>query len=342
MRISGSKVSMQAESSQYVRHQVEETQELSFRAAPAAAERPSASSELVRISDEARAASAKGTAVASTSDKQLSRQSMRLQMLIAIVEQITGHKIKLFDASELTREPPTSGAAAAESHDTETAPPSTPEWSLHVERREVHEEGEQVRFAASGKVQVADGREIAFSLELDMRRYERHATTVSIDAGSPRRQDPLVLNLQGGIAQLGSERLTFDLDSDGRTESIAKLVSGSVFLAFDRNENGKIDDGTELFGPQSGDGFGELAQLDDDGNGWIDEADSAFKKLGVWNGGALQSLSAAGVGAIALQNATTPFSLKDGGDDRGQIRATGIFLGEDGVPRTIQHVDLTV
>ena len=49
------------------------------------------------------------------------------------------------------------------------------------------------------------------------------------------------------------------------------LGSGSGFLALDKNGNGKIDDGSELFGTKSGDGFADLAEYDSDGNGWIDE-----------------------------------------------------------------------
>jgi hypothetical protein len=42
---------------------------------------------------------------------------------------------------------------------------------------------------------------------------------------------------------------------------------------------GRIDSGSELFGPATGSGFGELAALDGDGNGWIDENDDAFARL---------------------------------------------------------------
>jgi hypothetical protein len=35
--------------------------------------------------------------------------------------------------------------------------------------------------------------------------------------------------------------------------------------------------GAELFGARSGDGFAELAALDGDGNGWIDEGDAAWQ-----------------------------------------------------------------
>ena len=51
------------------------------------------------------------------------------------------------------------------------------------------------------------------------------------------------------------------------------LGKGSGFLALDKDGNGKIDDGNELFGTKSSDGFGDLREYDSDGSGWIDEND---------------------------------------------------------------------
>lgn len=56
-------------------------------------------------------------------------------------------------------------------------------------------------------------------------------------------------------------------------------MRGSGFLALDRNQNGVVDDGSELFGTQSGDGFAHLALYDQDSNGWIDANDPVFDKL---------------------------------------------------------------
>ena len=50
----------------------------------------------------------------------------------------------------------------------------------------------------------------------------------------------------------------------------------------DRNGDGKINDGSELFGTKSGDGFKDLASYDADGNGWIDENDAIFSQLKIW------------------------------------------------------------
>jgi hypothetical protein len=126
------------------------------------------------------------------------------------------------------------------------------------------------------------------------------------------------------------------------------LAGGSGYLAIDRNDNGSIDSGSELFGPATGSGFGELAALDGDGNGWIDENDAAFAALRVWTpdtdgDGTLETLARRKVGAIALGNVASPFELRGTGNSNlGAIAASGLFLAEDGPIGSIQEIDLTV
>ena len=139
------------------------------------------------------------------------------------------------------------------------------------------------------------------------------------------------------------------MDADGTEEEIASLSAGSGFLALDKNDDGIINNGKELFGPQSGDGFADLAAYDEDSNGWIDESDSVFKDLKIWtkdeNGGnRLIAIGKAGVGAIYLGHTATEFSLNKEitNETQGIVRSTGIFLKESGETGTIQHVDLIV
>ena len=75
------------------------------------------------------------------------------------------------------------------------------------------------------------------------------------------------------------------------------LGEGSGFLVLDAVAGGSNP--AQLFGPTDGDGFADLAAYDSDANGWIDEADPVFSRLGVWTpdaegGGAVPSLAAAG------------------------------------------------
>lgn len=211
-------------------------------------------------------------------------------------------------------------------------------WQSTISER--IEESESTRVCASGKVNTCDGRELAFDLSLDMsRHYEK--TSVLSESGSVRLRDPLVLNFSGQACELSEKRFSFDIDCDGKVECLPELGGGSCFLVFDRNGNGRADDGSELFGASSGDGFADLAAYDLDGNGWIDEGDAAFDKLALWSGERFESLATAGVGALYSGAVEAPFSLKSPDNALlGQIRAAGVYLMESGRAGIMQQVDL--
>jgi len=280
----------------------------------------------------------------------------KLRLIRSLVAMLTGREIKSLSASALKLEasapavqtPATSSTPATPT--TQTPTTSAPTASaFEYSRRESYSESEQTNFSASGVVHTADGKQIDFSVSLSMSRSYYEESSFSITVGDTRQmQDPLVLNFDGAAAQLTDQRFTFDLDSDGDNESINFVAGGSGFLALDRNGDGKINNGSELFGAKSGNGFAELAALDDDHNGWIDENDAAYAQLQVWtkdsNGNdQLSTLKQANVGAIGLANAATSFDIKDANNEQlGRIRASGIFLQEDGSVGTIQQVDLTI
>jgi len=206
---------------------------------------------------------------------------------------------------------------------------------------------ESLLFSAQGTVQTGDGREIAFDLGLSMERRTVALETASMEV-STLFIDPLMLQFDLDSPLLGDSTFLFDLDSDGVGEDLACPGSGCGFLAFDRNSDGRINNGLELFGPESGSGFGELADLDSDANLWIDENDPVFDQLLIWSpdgqgGESLKSLREAGVGAIAVTNAGTGFRLEKGdGTVLGTIKASGIFLTESGEVRPLQEVDLAL
>ncbi|MDO4302385.1 MAG: hypothetical protein Q4D94_00605 [Bacillota bacterium] len=220
--------------------------------------------------------------------------------------------------------------------------------TLQYSRQYYYEETEDTCFSTQGTVKCADGRKINFNLNLEMSRsfQEYYEETLSMKQVSVC--DPLVINLDGNIAQLSDQTFLFDLDGDGEMDEINRLSAGSGFLALDKNGDGEINDGTELFGTSSGNGFSDLAAYDEDHNGFIDEGDEIWDKLKIWvmdeNGNRqLYSLAEKGVGAICLQNASTDFTLTGGNNQTGGIiRNTGIFLYENGNVGTVQHVDLAL
>lgn len=271
-----------------------------------------------------------------------------LRLIISMVEMLTGRQIRVFSARDM--QPANAPPAVAETHPAlaQQAPTQAPVgFGIEYDSHAVREEYEQTQVSAQGTVRTVDGREISFKLELAMRRSHREETSAGFRAGDAVRTDPLVLNFNGNAAQLSDRRFAFDLDGNGTPESIALLTGGSGYLAFDINGNGRIDSGGELFGPATGSGFGELAGLDDDSNGWIDENDGAFSRLGVWTpdadgDGTLESLAGRKVGAIALGSVASPFQLRGtGNSDLGAIAASGLFLGEDGGVGSLQEIDLT-
>lgn len=206
---------------------------------------------------------------------------------------------------------------------------------------------EYTTFSAQGIVHTDDGRDININIDIAMSSRFCEFYSESVTSMYSQAIDPLVVNLHDVPAGLSNLKYFFDLDADGTEEEISLLNEGSGFLALDKNEDGKINDGSELFGPQSGDGFKDLAAYDEDRNGWIDENDSIFENLKVWTKNVdgtnlLYTLKDLGIGAIALENRDTEFTHAgaNGAGPNGYVRKTGIFLYENGQAGTIQHVDL--
>lgn len=209
-------------------------------------------------------------------------------------------------------------------------------------------EWESTSFASVGQVHTTDGRQIDFQIEVSFSR-----TFVSsfnrLTAEEYVLTDPLIINLDTDAVAIDDQKFFFDLDADGEAEEISFARPGSGFVALDKNGDGHINDGSELFGTQSGDGFRDLAAYDEDGNGWIDENDSIFSSLKIWTKGSdgedlLLDFKQADVGAIYLGNADTEFSFKDEENRlNGVMRKTGIYLKEStGAVGTINHVDLSL
>lgn len=218
---------------------------------------------------------------------------------------------------------------------------------FEYENEFTYTEQETTAFSTTGTVKTADGREINFNLDVEMSRSFTQYYKEQYQTASVKVCDPLVINLDTDIAELSDQKFFFDLDADGVEDEISMLGGGSGYLALDKNGDGVINDGSELFGTASGDGFADLAKYDEDGNGWIDEGDAIWDKLKIWckdeNGNdVLYRLAEKGVGAICLQKVGTQFSLnsQETNQTNGYIRSTGVFLYENGMAGTVQHVDV--
>lgn len=197
---------------------------------------------------------------------------------------------------------------------------------------------QSVEFSASVEINTPN---ISFSLDLNIsftkELYEAHGTR--LEFGETDLIDPLVINYGEDVnpfENLSSLDFEFDLDSNGTTDLIPLLKQGAGYLAYDKNQNGKIDNGKELFGTKSGNGFKDLAEYDLDKNNWIDENDAIFNKLKIWqkdenNTNNLVSLLDLNIGAIYLGDVQSGYKYHDSIDDTKAIqKSNGIFVKEDG------------
>jgi len=304
----------------------------------AAASNPST---IVNISDAAHALQSHVSSQASEIDDATSaiKNDPRMQLIIRMIEALTGRKVNLFSGLDSTPGTQTPQQSSSVSQPRQG-------FGLEYDYHQVTYEFEQTTFSAQGVISTADGQQIQFDLQLQMTREYFQATNVSVRAGDAVKKDPLVINFNGTAAQLTDTKFSFDLSANGTQDNVSFVGPGSGFLALDRNGNGEIDNGSELFGAQSGNGFADLAKYDADGNGWIDENDAIFAALRVWSKDAqgndsLSALADKGVGALYLGNVASPFAI-NGNDNRshGQVRSTGLYLNQDGSTGTLQQVDL--
>jgi hypothetical protein len=202
----------------------------------------------------------------------------------------------------------------------------------YVEAEALHVNMEGVINSESGSFSVA----IEFSLSRSF-LVENQMTLAQFS-------DPLVINLKGDIPQLSEATFKFDIDNDGESDQISQLQKGNGFLALDKNSNGLIDDGSELFGSLTGNGFMELNQYDSDANGWIDENDPIFEKLRIWvkneDEDHLIALGEVGIGAIFLGDTQSDFTFKTlQNESLGRLRASSMVLFEDGRSGIISQID---
>ncbi len=205
------------------------------------------------------------------------------------------------------------------------------------------EEFESMDFSTKGLIKTDKG-ELNLNVNFSMSRSFMVENGVDIFTAF----DPLVVNLDGETPQLSGDSFSFDLDNDGESDQISKLKGNSGFLALDKDHDGVINQGTELFGTLTGNGFGELRGYDLDGNGWIDENDAVFDKLQIWlkndqsKERELIGLGESGIGAIFLESAQSEFTYKTQTNEiLGKMKSSGIFLNEDGSVGNMAQIDLS-
>ena len=221
------------------------------------------------------------------------------------------------------------------------------QFTLSTSKYYEYSHEQSLSFVAEGEIQTENGETIQFKFYANNQQsFQYQSGSGAYAAQVTRKTDPLVINLQGDFNHLSNAAFQFDINNDGEKENLSFAGTGSGFLVLDRNNDGVINNGSELFGPTTGNGFTELAELDEDGNGFIDEGDSGFHKLQVWlkddaGNDRLINLAEARVAAISVESGLSPFQINDNYNNTlGTARRTGIFIYESGQVGSIQQVDL--
>lgn len=172
--------------------------------------------------------------------------------------------------------------------------------------------------------QQASSMQLSFSFEI--------SGQVTVQQGQVQQSDPIMFDLDGDGFELSDYQhgADFDILGKGSKAQVAFVQGGDAFLAIDRNGDGAINDGTELFGDQRGarNGYEELRKLDSNADGVINSSDADFGKLklfkdngnGATEAGELISLTEGGIEEISL-NYREVDELTSGGNKLGQIGA---------------------
>ncbi len=263
-----------------------------------------------------------------------------------LLERMSGKKIQMFDTQRFMNQAHETTEQNAKLSAQQRVGPGNgqenPGDLMRVTEYQYEKQSNQLQFAGSIELENGQQHKFAFGVSFSQ-EYESISTQV---LKREELKDPLVISFSTNPVTLSNKKFDFDIDADQQKDSIAMLGSGSGFLAIDRNGDNKINDGTELFGALSGNGFADLAAYDQDQNGFIDENDDIFNELSVWikNEGEdkLVSLKDTNIGAIALENVDTPLTIRDGDDKLGLIRKSGFYLNNDGTPGLVQQLDFVV
>lgn len=169
-------------------------------------------------------------------------------------------------------------------------------------------------------------------------------------------KDPLVIDLnKNGKYTTGREEGSyFDFEGDGFAEKTSWIESGDGLLVRDINNNGKIDDGSELFGDKTilsngktaKNGFEALADLDSNADGIIDENDEAFEEIKVWidensNGiadeGELHTLK-----EMDIENILLNYTSVNCADNDSMVTGISIVNKKDGSTYTIGNLNFSI
>lgn len=199
---------------------------------------------------------------------------------------------------------------------------------------------------------VSQSMEINLSISIKVRMKSTASSLLPVRIQAfvqPQAADPIILDIDGDGPEISSveQGVLFDITGRGVKNLVSAVHPDDGLLALDRNGNGSIDSGLELFGDQHGasHGFEELAKFDSDRNGMIDTQDPVFNKLQVYRDmnrdgrtqkGELQSLKELSISSIDLSFSKSRFVNVNGN----RLVYDGHYTLEDGSRRSLTEAML--
>ncbi len=210
------------------------------------------------------------------------------------------------------------------------------------------------RFSEDGKFAlIRPGEKLRIPLNNKTELLEYNPTYnkwVEIAGDVAKIVDPMFLDLNGD-GKMGTTSLengiNFDHAKDGFKELSAWVDKEDGILVIDKNENGIIDDGSEIFGDnyiksngnKAANGFEALTDLDSNKDGIINSSDKEFDKIKVLKGdGTLVSLTELGIVSISLNKTTV-----NEADENGNVLVyKGTYTKEDGTTGSLGTFNLIV
>ena len=196
-------------------------------------------------------------------------------------------------------------------------------------------------FEAPQGIPALQGSQVSqFGVQLEF-KFE-FSMSIQVEQAEIQQSDPITFDLDGDGIELSSYKqgAWFDILGSGQAVNTAFVTGGDAFLAIDRNKNGAIDSGKELFGDQNGavNGFEELKKLDSNKDGLINASDKDFGKLllfrdngnGKTEEGELISLEKAGITELSLNYRNVNMRAA-GGNRIGQIASYQMSDGKRGM-----------
>jgi len=192
-----------------------------------------------------------------------------------------------------------------------------------IEVSTISQQTQQLNFSMQGDF-IIDNQAVNLNYQLQLNSQYSTASTVNMSAAALK--DPLVI--QYGAQSIGKiiGYQALDINNDKQQDNLP-IFSGDVgYLVYDKNNDQQVNNGSELFGPTSNNGFAELAMLDSNQNGYFDQQDDKYQQVYIWQPKHMNSaeeqnlvtLSQAGIKAISLNAIDTQFNFRG---DHGEIDA---------------------